>query len=365
MSISILLNTIGMEWVYKALEEYTYITTRSIIFKLIAVILTFILIKSSDDFLWYGFLSIFTLSASNICNFINIRKYVSFKKTHRYNFKRHIRPIFTLFVATAVLSVYANFDITMIGFISSDNEVGLYNSVLKIKSILLSISTAITSVLIPRMAYNIKQKNDSAVDRLVLNSFRISLILALPLAIYVFVFSKNVILFVCGKGFIDAVNTLRILILCIIPFILTNLFGNQLLIPLGDEKRYSQSVFIGMIINIILNLYMIPAHGAGGAAFATLITELWNVFWMGLGVKKFLALLIRKTNYLKYLISMFICSCFSWTLNKFIIQFNIFFQILATSSVFFIVYYGMLVLFKEPLIYEQLSILITHIKRTE
>ena len=60
MGGSIFLNTIGLEWVYQALEEYSYITIRSVILKLISVILTFVLIRTERDVVYYGFLHIFT-----------------------------------------------------------------------------------------------------------------------------------------------------------------------------------------------------------------------------------------------------------------------------------------------------------------
>ena len=55
-----------MEWLYKGLEQYTYITVRSILFKFIAVILMFILVRQKSDYVVYGGITIFAASASNI-----------------------------------------------------------------------------------------------------------------------------------------------------------------------------------------------------------------------------------------------------------------------------------------------------------
>lgn len=65
-----LFNAIGMEWLYKALEQYTYITIRSVIFKFIALIAMFLLIHQQSDYIIYGAISIFASSASNIFNFL-------------------------------------------------------------------------------------------------------------------------------------------------------------------------------------------------------------------------------------------------------------------------------------------------------
>ena len=78
LSIQMILNAIGVEWVYKAQEKYAYITIRSIIFKFVAVILTFLLIKSENDYIAYAGITIFAASASNVLNFLNLRTMVSF-----------------------------------------------------------------------------------------------------------------------------------------------------------------------------------------------------------------------------------------------------------------------------------------------
>ena len=87
----------------------------------------------------------------------------------------------------------------------------------------------------------------------------------------------------------------------VIPLILTNLFGNQILVPKGNEKRFTVAVFVGMIINLLLNLVFIPIYGAEGAAFATLITETSNVIIMSYGCRdecKFLTSNFPKKKYI-------------------------------------------------------------------
>lgn len=91
----IFFNTIGVEWLYKALEQYTYITVRSIIFKFIALIAMFVLVHDVDDYVIYGGISIFAASASNVFNFIRLRKIIGKKKVSQLNFKQHFKPVFT------------------------------------------------------------------------------------------------------------------------------------------------------------------------------------------------------------------------------------------------------------------------------
>lgn len=353
MGASIFLNTIGLEWVYQALEEYSYITIRSLAFKVISVILTFLLIRSEHDVAYYGFVHIFTSSASYLMNFFHVRKYVSFKKKIQYSFKRHIKPILTLFASSIIITIYANFDVSMIGFINTEYEVGLYSSAQKIKQIILSLSTAITAVLVPRMAYYLNNNDAEKSGQLIEKSLRVSMDLAVPVAIYVFVFAEDCLLFICGDEYLPAVRTLRILIACIIPLVFTNLFGNQILIPKGNEKRYSQSVFVGMWINLGLNALMIPKLGAFGAAIGTLVTECWNVFWMSGGARDYRQSLIRNINFVTYLLPMIIATSGSIIVGR-LVTFSLFCRLVATGITFFSIYYFSLIAEKEPIVTEQL-----------
>ena len=363
MSICIILNTIGMEWLYQALEEYSYITLRSLLFKSISVILTFIFVRNSNDILWYAFLSVFTTSANYICNFIHVRKYISFKKVGKYNLITHLKPIITLFSASIIITIYANFDVSMLGIISTDYEVGLYNATWKIKNIALSVSMAFTSVMIPRLSYCFEHKQDKEVQNLLVKTIRGSLLLTAPIAVYILIYPMNVLRFVCGEQYVEAASTLRVLMLCVFPLILSNLFGNQILIPIGREKYYTQSVFVGMWINIIINLALIPKFGSIGAAIGTLITESWNAVWMGEKAKEYRSMIIKNVNYRIYVIALILRASLSIAFRLYVGAFSNFLQLVITTTVFFGTYYIVLIICREPIIVMLLNKILTSMKQ--
>ena len=70
ISSTMLFNAAGMDWFYRGLEKYTYITSRSILFKFIAIFLMFALVHQKSDYIAYGWICIFASSASNICNLL-------------------------------------------------------------------------------------------------------------------------------------------------------------------------------------------------------------------------------------------------------------------------------------------------------
>lgn len=352
MSCSIFLQTIGIEWLYQALEEYSYITIRSLFFKVISMILTFVLIKSEKDYLKYGVINVFTNCASYVFNFVHVGKYVSFNKKRPYNLLRHVKPILTLFTASMIITVYNNFDISMIGLIKSNYEVGLYNAALKIKTLVLSLSSSVTSVIVPRMSYYFRENNKEKITELIEKSLRVSFCLAIPIAVYIFLFGEISLCFFCGEEYADAVPTLRVLMICIIPLVLTSLFGNQILIPSGGEKRFSKSVLIGLIINLSLNIFMIPKMGSFGAALGTFFTECWNVFYMSGGnARPYRNITIKRINCLDYVFPLFISLILVLTVSK-NLNLQAFWYLVFTSIVFFGTYYFILLTKKDPVIYK-------------
>lgn len=356
MSLSMILQTLGMEWLYQALEKYTYITIRSIIFKLIAVILTFCFIKTKEDVVIYGFITIFATSASNIFNFINLKKYIDLKKINIKNLCKHLSPIMFFFMSSVIISIYGNFDSVMLGFMKGDGEVGIYSAALKMKLMVLSLSTAITSVLIPRMSVYFGTGNLKQVKNLLNKSLRVSMLILMPIAIFSMFNAKDVLLFVCGSDFVVAQNTLVVLMICCIVLSLTNILGNQILIPMGKEKRYSQSVFCGMWINLILNIILIPHYGSVGAAFATLCTEVFNMIWMGLGCKEEVKLMIQEINFHTYIGSIVIALVVYVIGMHFFETESVFIRLTINALLFLGSYYLVLKIKKEPLLEEFMNI---------
>lgn len=93
ISLTILFNAIGVEWLYRALEEYSYIAIRSIAFKVIALAAMFALVRETQDYLIYGGITILASSASNVLNFIRMSRIVGLKPVGGYNFRRHIKAV--------------------------------------------------------------------------------------------------------------------------------------------------------------------------------------------------------------------------------------------------------------------------------
>ena len=236
LSFSIILTAIGMEWLYKALEQYTYITVRSVIFKFIALIGMFFLIHKQTDYIVYGGITIFAASASNILNLINAHKYIYLKPIGNYNFRRHLKPVLVFFAMSCATVIYTNLDTVMLGFMATDTDVGYYNAAVKIKGILVSIVTSLGTVLLPRVSYYIQRGEVKEFRRITRKALNFVLLMAMPLLIYFIYFAKEGIIFLSGNDYVGSIVPMQVIMPTLLLIGITNILGIQILVPTGREK---------------------------------------------------------------------------------------------------------------------------------
>ena len=201
-SIEILFTTIGTEWIYSIYEEYAYITIRSIIFKVISIILLFLLVKKPDDYIVYAGITVFANAGSNILNFIHAKKYCSLKFDIGLALKRHLKPIMIIFASTVATTIYINSDTTMLGFMGTDFEVGIYSVSSKIYRIVKQMLAAILIVTIPRLSLLMGQKRIEEYKNILTQIFNVLVMLVFPSVTGLILLSKEVVLLISGKEYI-------------------------------------------------------------------------------------------------------------------------------------------------------------------
>lgn len=349
-SSTILFNAIGMDWLYKGLEKYTYITIRSIIFKFIALLAMFMFVHQKSDYIVYGGISIFAGSASNICNLLNVKKYIQIKPIGKYNIKQHMRPILIFFAMSCATTIYTNLDTVMLGFMKTDMDVGYYNAAVKIKNILLGIVTSLGTVLLPRASYYIENDYMEEFRRITQKAINFVFLISIPLTVYFILYAKEGILFLSGNAYSKAILPMQVIMPTLIFIGLTNIMGIQILVPLGREKIVLYSEIAGAIVDLFINILLIPRMAATGAAIGTLIAELavWIVQFVALRYDIIEA--YKKVKYFAIILGIIIASMLSIWIKLF--RLGSFITLVLTAIVFFGTYGVTLIIEKEPLVNE-------------
>lgn len=348
-SISLVLNVFGVSWLYSALEQYAYITICSIVFKIISVIMMFVWVKGPEDYVKYGAITVFAASGSYVLNFINLHKHISLRKTGEYNFSQHLKPICIFFATAAAISVYTNLDVVMLRFMKDDSEVGYYNASVKVKTILVSLITSLGTVLLPRLSFYVHTKDKDAFHSTIVKAFNFVLVLATSVTIYFMIFAKETILVISGEGYAPAVMPMVLLMPTVLFIGLSNITGIQVLIPIDKEKKVLVSIIYGAVLDFVLNLILIPEYGASGAAFATLMAETVVLVVQCIYLRGMLKTILGELSIVK-VISAAIGSSSVVIWIKGMLSLSPFFIIGITGSIFFVVYFSLLLLMREKFI---------------
>ncbi len=347
---SILFTTLGVEWFFKAMEMYSYIAWRSIIFKCIGIGAMFLLVKEQSDYVIYGAILIFASSASGILNFIYLHKLVNLKKRNHLNLKKHLKPIFIFFAMSCATTVYLNLDTTMIGLINTDADVGYYNTAVKLKNMLVCIVTSLGAVLLPRVTSYLEKKEIEKFQILSKKAICFVLFISIPMIAYFFVYARQVVLLLSGEQYIDAIVPMRIMLPTLLFIGLTNLMGIQILVPMGKEEKVLESTIVGAMIDLILNMILIPKYSVVGAAIGTVTAEFMVFIYQYFSARTLFKELFKNINTCPYIISTIIATLSSvWTLH---LEIGTLMILLLSSMCFGIVYLLCLLILKDYFIQE-------------
>ena len=350
MSSMIFLSNIGVEWFYQGIEDQKFITVRFFIVKISMLILLFMFVKNTDDYLIYGAILVSSTVGGNIFNFLNLKNHISFTniKFKNLNFKPHFKPILTVFVASISVSIYIQLDNLLLGLIAGSKSVGYYTLANKLVRYVIILITTVGNVMLPRLSYLISTDRSqyNIYLKKVLNYF---LIIALPFTAIFFLLAKDFIILMGGIEFLPSVLAMQVLSPIIIIVSIAYFIGYLILYPQGKELIYTISVSLSAVFSIISNIFIIPKYGHTGVAFIAVLSELIGVSIMIILCYKELVLMKLLNKNLLYLIYSTIIMIISITFIS-LLKLEPIGNIFLSTSVGLFLFCTTLILFKEDTI---------------
>ena len=267
-------NMLDISWFFQGLEEFKKTVLRNTIVKLIALFLTFTLIKTKNDLPIYFVIYVLSVLLGNLSLWLYLPKYLSKVKFTELKIFRHLKPTIALFIPQIAIQVYTLLDRTMIGTIIADkSEVGYYEQSQKIVKTTLTIITSLGTVMLPRVASTFAEGNNEKINEYMKNSFELVFMLAFPLIFGLISVSDAFVPFFFGEGYDKVIVLIKVICPIILLIGLSNVIGMQYLLPTKKQKEYTLSVLYGAIVNFIFNSLLIPKYGAIGASIGTVIAE--------------------------------------------------------------------------------------------
>ncbi len=269
--LAIAFNYLNIDWMYQGLEEYGYITGRSLLIKGISLLSLFFFVKTKQDYVAYALISSLATGGNYIFNVIHARKFVSIDLS-KVQLKGHLKPVLLIACIIFLSSVYNKIDVTMLNILATDESVGYYVYAQKTVNMVLTMANAVTAALLPRLSYYYDNDREGFY-RLLNKGFQVLCFMTLPLAVGMALVAPQAVEFLYGEAFEPAVLTIRLM--C--PLILIKGFGDlfcyQLVYSTKSEKIILPASASASAINIITNAALIPTLLQNGAVIASVFSE--------------------------------------------------------------------------------------------
>ena len=316
-------NYMLINWFFQGLENFKYIAARTIFVKILFVISVFLFVKTETDVKLYYFLVALTWAGNGIINFIYAKKYVSFNFTLKIN-KAIIGSFFILGVYWFMNSMYTTLNVAFLGFATNDIEVGYYTTANKLLTVIMTMFTALTSVMVPRVSVALKSNDNSEAKALIRKAINALMLFAIPLIFFVFPFSQELIYLMSGKGYEGATTPLQIMTPLFFLVGYDQIIVLQTLLPMGKDKDILRNSILAASVGIISNIFLTLNFGKNGSAIVLILAELSVLLSSQFCVTKYLGLKTPFKLIIKHIIGfspiIIICYVIKYFINSYVIS---------------------------------------------
>ena len=262
-----------VEWFFKGIENFKYITIRSFIIRLFYVIGVFLTIKSTDDYPIYYSLTVGMVAVNAIINWQYRARYVKLQ-FNSISIKKYIFPNITMGMYLILTSMYTSFNVLYLGFVGGNTEVGYYTTASKLYSVILGLFSAFTGVMLPRIS-NLAEKHDSdQIKHLCQTSFGLLFSFAIPLVMFCSAFAPQMIFLLSGSEYEGAIIPMRIIMPLILIIGIEQILVIQILMPYKQDKAVFINAVFGAITALLTNVILVPRLQSVGSSIVWVISEL-------------------------------------------------------------------------------------------
>lgn len=264
---------IDVSWFMQGMEEFGKTATTSIIFRILNIACVFLFVKKADDLWKYALISIGFTSLGNTGMWAFLPKNLC--KVKGLTPFRNWKGVLQLFLPTVATQIYLVLDKSMIGwFTDGYAENGYYEQADKIIKMALTSVTALGTVMIPHIANSYKNGDDEQIKNYIYKSYRYVWMMAIPIMFGLIAVSSVFVPIFFGAGYEKCNIVIPTLSILAILIGLSNVTGIQYFVPTGKQNVLTMTVIFGAVINVVLNLALIPFFGSIGAAIASILAEL-------------------------------------------------------------------------------------------
>ncbi len=270
--VKLVSNLFLMEWFYMGMEEFRYITIRSIIIKLLYVVSVFCLVREESDYQMFYILTVEMVVVNALINVLYSRHFISY-----HSFSISIRPfVKTYFIMgfyVMLINFYSSLNTVWLGFVTNTDEVGFFTTATKLHTIIMGILASFTNILFPRVSHLLSEGKTTEFWEKIHTSLNAVFVFAFPTMTFMMVAGPEIMHLFLGDGFEGAYLPMRIITPLVLIIGVEQIIVIQILLAMHKDSIVMRNCFYGAMISIIVNILLTAKLGAIGSALVWVAAE--------------------------------------------------------------------------------------------
>lgn len=265
---------VDISWFFSGVEDMGPMVFKNFLIKLLSVIGIFVFVRNEEDLgNYFANVAVITLAA-NAAMYFQLRGRTGRFQFRLKNLKKHVSEAILLFLPQLATMFYLQIDKVMLKTITgSAVQLAYYDQAEKTVNIPFTVITALSVVMMPRIAHEFKKGKQESVAKHVAMSAKFSFMLSSPLMLGLAAIADNFIPWYLGKEFFPVIQAIWLLCPLVMSNAIMNITGTQYLTAVNQVKGLTISHVAAAILNIGANAVLIPVLGFRGPAIATVISS--------------------------------------------------------------------------------------------
>lgn len=270
--VKLAFNLFVMEWFLMGIEDFRFITIRSIIIKCIYLLCIFLLVRNAQDYKIYYILSAATVVANALVDIVYIKRFVHFPFS-----SIDVRPYYKAFLIMGayvlLTNVYISLNPVWLGFVTNTDEVGYYTTATKLYNFIMAFLLSFTNILYPRVSNLLADGKQEEYWQKIKTAFEAIYLFAFPTVIYMMVVGPQLLHLMVGDGFEGAYLPFRIITPLILIVGIEQILVIQILMATHGDNIVLRNSLIGALTTLVFNILLTSSMGAVGSAIVWIIVE--------------------------------------------------------------------------------------------
>ncbi len=270
--IKLVFNLFIMEWFFMGMEDFRYITNRSIFVKCLYVVSIFLFVKTASDYKIYYIISVATVIANALFNLVYIRKIICWS-FHAIDLRPFYKAFLIMGIYVLLTNVYTMLNPVWLGFVTNTDEVGYFTTATKLHNIIMAVLLSFANILFPRVSNLLAEGKNTEFWEKINTAFDAIFLFAFPTMCFMLIAGPDLLHLVVGDGFEGSYLPFRIITPLVLIIGIEQILVMQILMASHCDKTVLRNSFIGAIIALLFNILITSAMGANGSAIVWVIAE--------------------------------------------------------------------------------------------